>query len=233
MVPPHTGQRPARPGLVVLSVARPHAKQYRRKMCRAALRRAARSSAEGSSGTWKLLARVLDIGQFLSWPQAPCSVLDTGTTDTIQVTFRTLPGLVSGMRTTISGSFAVGKNEPLVVIMVGAHGLRPSKGARRMGAIHPREHHCAVLLDVARPNDQLRMCIQVTKLGDFVRTVGNPQGVEHPEVTHLSAGVRSALLQNRQPGRVCAGWQSIAVHRLHDRGGWLMRLGFTKQVKHP
>src|SRR5437879_5110595 len=109
MVPPHTGQRPARPGLVVLSVARPHAKQYRRKMCRAALRRAARSSAEGSSGTWKLLARVLDIGQFLSWPRAPCSVLDTGTTDTIQVTFRTLPGLVLAMRRASQGALLSGK----------------------------------------------------------------------------------------------------------------------------
>jgi hypothetical protein len=85
MVPPQKGQRRARSGVVVLSVARPHAKQFRRKIRRAALRMAARSSADGSSGTTKLLARVLrGIGQFLFWPQAPCSTLVLGTTDTIQ-----------------------------------------------------------------------------------------------------------------------------------------------------
>src|SRR5712691_2712107 len=50
-----------------------------------------------------------------------------------------------------SGSVIVRKDEPLVVSMVGSHSLRPSKGARRVGLTHPREHNRAVLLDVAEP----------------------------------------------------------------------------------
>ena len=68
--------------------------------------------------------------------------------------------------------------------MGGAIGFTSDRRGRDPRAVAFCKDDCAIGLDMARTEHEVRMCIEVGETADLEAALGNADGIERPEVAH-------------------------------------------------